>query len=113
LRRLRLTLRGGCVAERLVEETPLLTGADDFLRIPNSAGRLFICEKRQQDFALFSDQAQKCSTSVLLALLEIGISYNNSLYDRVLHFRVGLCDRHSVNIKRHIFDRRITFFQSN
>jgi hypothetical protein len=40
-------------------------------RTPNG---LFVREERQQDFAFFSDQAEKCSTGILLALFEIGVT---------------------------------------
>jgi hypothetical protein len=81
--------------------------------VPERERFLLISEKRQQDFAFFSDEAQKRSTCILFAFFEIGVSDNNGFDRGIFNFRVGLCNCHAVNIERHVFNRRITFSQSN
>jgi hypothetical protein len=65
---------------------------------------LLIRKKRQQDFAFFSDEAQKRPMRILFAFFEIGIANNNGFDDRTFHLCVGLCNRHAINIERHVFN---------
>lgn len=71
----------------------------------------FVHKECEEHFAFFADQAKKSPTGVVLTFFKIGIPDHDGANDRVLDFCIGLCNRHSINVKRDIFYRGTAFFQ--